>query len=580
MKKSGVRVLLIEDDEDDYLIIENMLAGISFSRVDLHWAGSYESALDKIQMEHFDVVLLDYLLGARTGLDFLREVNGKGISTPVILLTGQGGFEVDVKALEAGAADYLVKSEISAATLDRAIRYSIEQKLTERELKKANEMLRAEIEERRKAERALRLNESRLETLLALSQMTHATAEQIADFVLEEQVRLTGSKVGWLGFMNEDQTRIALHAWSKEVMKQCRVVGEKMHFSVDAAGIWADVVRERKTLVINDYSAPNLHKLGYPEGHVPLRRLLVSPVFEDDRIVAVATVANKDEDYDATDIRQHALLLDGMWKLIQRDRAVKKLLESESLAAMGRALSGVAHEMKTPLIAIGGFVRLAQKHMDEATPHRRNLDIVIDETRRLEAMVQDMLDFSRPLALDRSSGKVEEILGESLILLDSMARERELSLRSATEPDLPRASFDRLRMKQVLVNLAANAIQASPEGEAVTIRVYARQADLIIDVIDPGPGIPLENRGDVFSPFFTTKKEGTGLGLSIVKKIVEAHRGRISILDNPDRGITFRVVLPDCLERTNAERQVSVDRTSNPGTHRVCYGARIEECTT
>ena len=171
----------------------------------------------------------------------------------------------------------------------------------------------------------------------------------------------------------------------------------------------------------------------------------VSPVFEGNRIVAVAAVAKKDADYDATDVRQHTLLLDGMWKLIQRERALIALLESESLAAMGRALSSVAHDMKTPLIAIGGFTRLAQKHMEETNPHRQKLDIVIKETQRLEAMVKDMLDFSRPLDIDRSTEEVENIISESLILLDSMAKEREVSLRSAAWRAPLRAALDWLR---------------------------------------------------------------------------------------------------------------------------------------
>jgi signal transduction histidine kinase len=101
-----------------------------------------------------------------------------------------------------------------------------------------------------------------------------------------------------------------------------------------------------------------------------------------------------------------------------------------------------------------------------------------------------------------------------------------------------------MRMKQVFINLVTNAIQASPKGGEVVVSNYANGNSLAIDVSDCGCGIPTDKRLEIFSPFFTTKKEGTGLGLPIVKKIVEAHRGSVEIFDNPGKGITFRVTIP------------------------------------
>jgi signal transduction histidine kinase len=101
----------------------------------------------------------------------------------------------------------------------------------------------------------------------------------------------------------------------------------------------------------------------------------------------------------------------------------------------------------------------------------------------------------------------------------------------------------------MVINLVTNATQASPEGETVRIRCYEKGKSLVIDVTDRGPGIPSDKRQEVFSPFYTTKKEGTGLGLPIIKKIVEAHEGRTAILDNPGSGITFRVEIPLSAEK-------------------------------
>jgi PAS domain S-box-containing protein len=165
---------------------------------------------------------------------------------------------------------------------------------------------------------ALRLNESRLEALWQLSRMTEASLQQIADFTLEEGVRLTRSQVGYLGFMDEHETVLTIRSWSKNVMEQCRIKDKPMDFPLENAGLWGEAVRQRQPVITNDYQAANPCKKGCPEGHLVIKRHLNLPVFDRGRIVAVAGVGNKAEPYDDTDIRQLTLLLNGMWRLIQR----------------------------------------------------------------------------------------------------------------------------------------------------------------------------------------------------------------------------------------------------------------------
>ncbi len=402
-----------------------------------------------------------------------------------------------------------------------------------------------DMTERKKAEEALKLDEIRLQALWELSRMSDASLEQICDFVLEKQVKVTKSKLGWLGFMNEDETVLTLHASSRETVEKCAVAADKsVHFPLQSAGIWADAVRERKTIIVNDYSAPHPHKRGLPEGHSCLARFMVSPILDGSRIVAVAAVANKDQDYDAADMRQHALLLDGIWQLIQRERTAKSLREAESLAAIGRALASVAHDLKTPLVAIGGFSRLVRGHLAEDNPDRGKLDIVLDETDRLEKMVRDMLDFSRPLVLEKMQVHLEDVIRESLTIVEAIARGKKVSVSCRLSSDLPGLSIDPLRFRQALINVLMNAVQASPEEGAVVVRTGRKGLFVLVDVSDQGPGIPPEKRKEVFYPFVTTKKGGTGLGLPIIKKIMEAHRGKVEIFDSSDMGTTFRLSLP------------------------------------
>ena len=138
-----VKVLLVEDDEDDYVLVRDLLSESAPSKYVLVWESTYEHALEVISNNAFDVCLLDYGLGAQSGLDLLREAMGKGCRTPIIFLTGQGAYEIDLEAMRAGAADYLVKSEINAPLLDRSIRYALERKRTEEELRHSHQQLRA-----------------------------------------------------------------------------------------------------------------------------------------------------------------------------------------------------------------------------------------------------------------------------------------------------------------------------------------------------------------------------------------------------------------------------------------------------
>jgi PAS domain S-box-containing protein len=165
---------------------------------------------------------------------------------------------------------------------------------------------------------ALRLNESRLEALWQLSRMTEASLQQIADFTLEEGVRLTRSQLGYLGFVDEHETVLTIRSWSRNVMEQCRIKDEPTDFPLEAAGLWGEAVRQRQPVITNDYPAANPAKKGCPQGHPIIKRHLNLPVFDRDRIVAVAGVGNKEEPYDDTDVRQLTLLLNGMWRLIQR----------------------------------------------------------------------------------------------------------------------------------------------------------------------------------------------------------------------------------------------------------------------
>ena len=231
--------------------------------------------------------------------------------------------------------------------------------------------------------------------------------------------------------------------------------------------------------------------------------------------------------------------------LRDRERAVqRRLREFEGLASVGKAVSALAHDLKTPLIAIGGLSRSVLKNLEKDGSSRKKIDVIIEETRRLEYMVKEMLDFSRPLELRRSMVDINQVVSQSLAIIADTAQKRRVKVQIYSSQDLSLISFDPPRMKQVLINLLMNAIEASPVGGTVSVHKYQKRRKLIIDVSDSGCGIPIDKKEEIFFPFFTTKEDGTGLGLPIAKKIVEAHGGCLEVLENPERGVTFRVIIP------------------------------------
>ncbi len=192
-----------------------------------------------------------------------------------------------------------------------------------------------DITERKRAAEEARLDELRLEALVRLNEMTTASDQELAYFAMEEAVRLTNSTVGYLAFASEDEQVLHMYAWSKTAMAQCAIADKPLVYPVETTGLWGEAVRQRRPIITNDYQAPNSLKKGYPDGHVRVSRHMNVPVFDGDRIVIVAGVGNKAEPYDDSDVRQLILLMEGMWRSVQRRRA------EETLATERRRLAAI-----------------------------------------------------------------------------------------------------------------------------------------------------------------------------------------------------------------------------------------------
>ena len=191
------------------------------------------------------------------------------------------------------------------------------------------------ITDRKRAEEALLLDDSRLEALQRLNQMDEASIKEIADYALEAGVKLTGSKLGYLAFVDDEEKTLFMHSWSKKAMQTCEIEHKRVVYHLQETGLWGEAIRQRKAVITNDYASCTQRR-GTPLGHVNVVRHMNVPIMDKGKIVIVAGLGNKEEEYDDSDVRQLTLLMSGMWKIIQR-RSAEETLHRRDLLLQGAA---------------------------------------------------------------------------------------------------------------------------------------------------------------------------------------------------------------------------------------------------
>ncbi len=222
----------------------------------------------------------------------------------------------------------------------------------------------------------------------------------------------------------------------------------------------------------------------------------------------------------------------------------ERVLQSERLAAVGNTVTHIAHEIKNPLLIIGGFARQLLKLPALEDKSRRKLSIIAEEVGHLETMVAEMRDFVRRPQAEKRPGQIGAALAEVLELFADTLEEHHITVRRVEEGPLPLVSFDPKQVRQVLINLVKNAMEAMPRGGEITIASRVQGDQVEIAVTDTGEGMSPEVAANIFQPYFTTKEKGTGLGLAICQSIIREHGGAILVDSTPGRGSTFTIRLP------------------------------------
>ena len=265
--------------------------------------------------------------------------------------------------------------------------------------------------------------------------------------------------------------------------------------------------------------------------------------------------------------------------VVENSKLFDRMKERDRLAALGEMAAGLAHEIRNPLGAIKGAAQFLDPKQFKGEDGEF-LEVIVEEVNRLNGVVTQFLDYSRPLKQSFGPTDLNDVLTRTGKLLQPECERAKVTLQLTLDPALPKAIADAEQLKQVFINLAMNATQAMPTGGTLEVKTVRpdegawRLSGLVrgsetveVRFADTGKGIPLEQQRHIFVPFYTTKEKGTGLGLAICQRIVKSHNGSISVQSQPGQGTEFIIRLPAI-----AEPRLAAEGTPSPDSAQVTTG--------
>ncbi len=489
-----IRVLYVDDDAGDYVMLREMFSAISPTRYQLEWAVDYDKALEMIRLAEHHVYIVDYFLGTdnRTGLDLIAEAFPGGCRVPVILLTGRGKEEVDERALKLGVAEYFDKPDLRVPLLERAIRYAIERKRTESQL---------------------RASEARVRSIIQFS--------PDAIYVLSKNRVITQTNPAALALLGYAEQELMGHPFDEVIQKSAQ-----QSFFALMESLSLEVVRRQELEL--------LHK----DGRVVVAdcQMALMPGEQEQPAAYILTVR------DVTERKKAELALQ---ESLKRERELNELKT--------RFVSTVSHEFRTPLTIIRTAAFVLKNYFD-----RMDSDKIATKFSAIEAQIEHMaLLIEDVLSLSKiQAGRVDfkpevrDLAFFCQVTVDEFSETHNLSdrLTARIPADAVNYPFDPKWVRQIIWNLLDNARKYSPDGKPIVIELLQEPAQVVLQITDEGIGIPEDDLSHLFEPFHRASNvstvPGSGLGMAIVDQAVDLHHGRIEISSRINKGSTFRIILP------------------------------------
>jgi two-component system cell cycle sensor histidine kinase/response regulator CckA len=398
--------------------------------------------------------------------------------------------------------------------------------------------------------------------------------EELLRTTLDEAERLTESTIGFCHFIEDDPAIPFLQISSSNIQKTLHGMdSDVQHPSLKNVHFWDEAIRKQQAVITSDYSSHDTLRKGFPEGHPEIRRTLVVPMLQGDKVMAILGVGNKRDDYDDDDLKLLRILADIAGDIVARKRAElyandmqNALTQSQKMELVGQLAGGIAHDFNNLLGVILGNVEMALDRKTLEEPLHDNLQNILTAATRSADLTRQLLAFARKQTVMPIVLELNTLVEKTLSVLDQLLGEN-ISIIWIPDADQALVKADPSQIDQILINLCVNARDAIAGVGTITIEIgkICRHKTLhtphhpcnlpgdyvTLSVTDTGSGIAREHLPHIFEPFFTTKNpgKGTGLGLSTVYGIVKQSNGYIECSSEPGKGSTFKINLP----RHNAE---------------------------
>ncbi len=546
--------MLVDDDRDDYVLTRALFAELS-GFYTLDWVSDYETGLRELTRGAHDIYLLDYRLGSRDGLELLREALRAGCKAPIIIMTGQSDRELDFAAMQAGAADYLVKGQIDAAGLERVLRYALQQKRNEVELETR---VRERTSELAQANSALRRWSEQMQELakLAAHLSTAHDSQSVIGFVTHTAREIVGAHAAVTKLTTDAPANSAgvSVSWSDKYPHWRDTLTRFGDSQLDQLVCGTNRSQRMDQQALE--SLPEFRSLHDAQPTPPpMRGWLAAPLIgRDGRNLGLVQLSDKyTDDFNEADEALLVQLAQTASVALENARLYQDLRERDR--RKDEFLAMLAHELRNPLAPIRNAVHILELAgpMDAHVATAR--DLIGRQINHLVRLVDDLLDVSRitrdKINLVKAPVELASVIAVAVESCRPLIDERRQNLELVMPPEPVRVSADLTRLAQVVLNLLNNAAKYTDEGGRIRLSVAVEKNQAVIRVRDNGTGIAPEMLPTIFDLFTQVNRTldrsqgGLGLGLTLVRRLTEMHGGSVEAHSaGPGKGSEFVVRLP------------------------------------
>lgn len=475
----SIRVLIIEDDEDDYVIMSHYLYKIKTADYQVEWCNDYDLATAEILKDEHDIYLIDHFLGKGEGIQIIATLRRRNFIKPLILLTGAGDISVDEEAMAKGASDFLIKKEIRVDTLERAMRYAIE---------------------RYHQQRHIRSHEKRYRSLFELS---------LEPFlVLDHEFNITEFNAAFVEFI---QDKMNLNN---------QLIGTSFH-----------------ALIKYDFDVTSLKDRLKKDGYIKGFKTTLADKNND--AVVVLSIAHLPANEPDEEVAYHVALSD-LTTIMEQQSELKK---AEKLNMSGRMARMIAHEVRNPLTNINlalGELAAVTKENEEAQLFEKMID---RNSSRIADLIDELLKSARPPELEKIPFLLDDIVEAALHFCKDRMELLDVQLNKQFDITEVEGEWDPDKLKIALVNIFINAIEAMTDVShpILTVTLQIEDDQPLISIQDNGKGMSTETINNLYDPFFTKRKNGLGLGMTATFNIIQMHKGKIYVDSEVDKGTVFKI---------------------------------------